>query len=194
MNGIPNLLRNYPRAVITSILGANLNSLIDYLFPAPNWGVFLPGTTTRAFDVSSVVEQDIMTDSAVSDYILETGSFATYNKVQMPNLFSIRLSKDGDEFARGEFLDWLDKSKNNLDVFDILCPERAYPNATLRSYRVSRSAQAGAARIIADCIFQEVREKPADYTNTRITNPENKEKTPTVRVGAAETLWGETPP
>lgn len=194
MNGIPNLLRNTPRAVITGIIGKSLDSLIDYLFPTPNWGVFVSGTTSKAFDVSSVVEQDIMTDSAISDYIIETGSFATYNKVQMPNVFSIRLTKDGSEFERGEFLDWLESSKNGLDVFDVLCPEKTYSSATLKAYRVSRSAQSGAARIIADCIFKEVREKPADYSSTRITNPENKPKTPTVRVGAVETLWNEPTP
>jgi hypothetical protein len=182
MFGIPNLLRKAPKAIALTLLGNAVNFVVDFLFPAPTWGVYLAGSTTPAVAVSSVTELDIGGESKVSNYPLENGTFATYNKVIMPNMFSIRLTRDGSEDERGVFLNWLQVNAGTLDLFDILCPENAYSDATLVSYRVSRSSQSGAAMIIADCIFQEVRQIPALYGTGQIIDPKNQPSTPTARV------------
>jgi hypothetical protein len=186
MNGIPNLLRNAPRAIGLTLLGNAAQAIVDFLFPTPTWGVYEPGTTVKAFDVSSVAELGIGGESAVSDYPIEDGSFTTYNKIIMPNGFSIRMTRDGSESLRAAFLKWLEFSKNNPVVYDILCPENVYTNATMRSYRINRTASSGAGMIVADCIFQEIRELPAQYSATRISNPENQPVTPTTRVNPVE--------
>lgn len=182
MFGLPNLLRKAPQAIAITLLGNNVSRLMDFLFPAPNWGVFLPGTTTPAFVVSSVAELDIGAETAISDYPIETGAFATYNKVIMPNAFSLRLTRDGSETQRAAFLNWLEVVRQSLDLFDVLCPERTYRNVTLKSYRVTRTSESGAAMIVADCIFQEIRQTPAIYSNSQIPAPANQSPTPTVRV------------
>lgn len=182
MFGIPNLLRKAPKAIALTLLGNLANAIVDFLFPAPTWGVYLPGTTTPAVAVSSVTELNIAGESIVSDYPIETGSFNTYNKIAMPNVFAIRLTRDGSEAERKEFLQWLELNVILLDLYDILCPENTYTKATLKSYRVSRSGTSGAGMIIADCIFQEVREIPAVYSSSQVTDPENQSTTPAARV------------
>lgn len=184
MFGAPKLLNGQINPAVIGLLGNLVNSLINLRFPAPNWGVFLPGTTTKAFDVSSVSELDIGGESAVSDYPLENGTFTSYNKVVMPNVFAIRLTRDGSETQRAAFLTWLATNKDALTLFDILCPEATYTNATLKSYRVSRSSSSGAAMVLADCIFQEVRQIPAVYSSSNITDPSNRPATPTTRVNS----------
>jgi hypothetical protein len=184
MFGIPNLLNNLPRAIGFTLLGNLANTLTDLLFPAPNWGVYISGTTTPAFNVSSVAELDIGGESDVSDYPLEDGTFATYNKVRTPNMFAIRMMRDGSQAQRAAFLNWLQVTTGGLDIFDVLCPERSYLNATLKSYRISRTSGSGAAMVIADCIFQEVRQIPAVYSSSTIPNPENQPTASTVRVNA----------
>lgn len=182
MFGAPTLLRGLPRAAGLSLLGAGVSRVIDALFPAPTWGVFKPGTTDPAFEVSSVTELDIGGESNVSDYPIETGSFTSYNKVVMPNTFQIRLTRDGSEAQRNAFLVWLQTVCGGLDLFDILCPENSYQNATLKSYRVSRTSGSGAAMIVADCIFQQVRQIPASYSSSTVPDPNNQPPTPTARV------------
>jgi hypothetical protein len=54
--GVPNLLRNTPRAIVITLIGNAINSLWNFLFPGPQWGVFLPGSADPAVAVSSVVE------------------------------------------------------------------------------------------------------------------------------------------
>lgn len=186
MNGIPNLLRNTPRAIGLTLLGNAAQALVDFLFPTPTWGVYLPGTTTKAFDVSSVGEMGIGGEAHVSDYPIEDGTFTTYNKVVMPNGFAIRMTRDGSESDRAAFLKWLEFSKNTTTLYDILCPENVYLNATLRSYRVVRSVNSGAGMIVAECIFQEIRELAAAYGSSNITDPENQPTTPTARVNPVQ--------
>lgn len=187
MNGQPQLLNGAPPVFVTGLLGNLISTLINIRFPAPNWGVFLPGTTDKAIEVSSVVELDLAGESAVSDYPIETGSFTTYNKVILPNTFQVRMTRDGSETQRAEFLNWLSVNKDATTLFDILCPEVVYPNATLRGYRVSRSSSSGAAMIVADCLFQEVRQVTTLYKSSNISDPKNMPSTPTARVSPVET-------
>lgn len=182
MFGIPNLLRNAPRAIGLTLLGTLASTLASFFNPPPLWGVFDQGTTTPATDVSGVLEVGIGAEASVSNYPLEDGTFATYNKVLTPNVYNIRLVRDGTEAQRGAFLQWLQANVGSLNLFDVLTPEAGYANVTLKNYRLSRTRESGAAMIVADCLFQEVRQIPAVYSSSRITNPENQPPTPAARV------------
>lgn len=179
--GVPNLLKNAPKAIGLTLLGNAASALWNFLFPGPTWGVFDVGTTDRSVAVSSVSEIDISAESRVSDYPIQTGSFTTYNKVKLPNIVTIRMTKDGQEISRAELLSWLDLHVNAQTLFDVLTPEWRYPSMTLVGYRMNRSARSGAAMIIADCLFQQVRELPAAYSVATIEEPENQPSTPTAR-------------
>lgn len=180
--GVPNLLKNAPKAIGITLLGNLVNQVWDFLFPAPTWGVFNVGTTDIAIAVSAIIEQDVSAEARVSDYIIQSGSFTSYNKVRNPDIITIRMTKDGGDVSRQELLAWLDKNTTDTSLFDILSPEWRYPNVTLVAYRLSRSARSGAAMIVADCLFQQVREKPVVFTSTTIPDPENQPETPAVRV------------
>lgn len=182
MFGLPKLLTPSPRAIVLTLLGNTANRLMDFLFPAPTWGVYKTGTTQLAFDVSSVFDLGISGSSVISNYPIEEGTFTSYNKVVNPNTYPIRLARDGSQSQRTAFLNWLENSKNSFDLFDVLCPERTYKNVTLESYRIIRTSESGAAMILADCLFQEIRQIPAAYTTTGVPAPENQPATPTVRV------------
>ena len=181
MFGIPKLLKNAPKAVGISLLGRAASSLFGLFSTTVNWGIYKRGTSQPAFEVTSVVELDVAGESQVSDYPIENGTFTTYNKVVQPNLFSLRITRDGSTDKRSAFLTWLKNNAGNFELYDVLCPEGAYKNVTLKSYRVTRNSSSGAAMIVADCLFQEVRQIPAAYTNTSVPKPENKPTVPTVK-------------
>lgn len=180
--GVPNLLSNAPKAIGLTLLGIGLNKLWDFLFPGPQWGIFTLNTTDPAIEVSSVVSLDIAGDARASDYPIQTGSFTNYNKVRTPDLFRVALTKDGDDEDRYDLINWLDQNVGATTLFDVYCPEFVWPKATLVSYRISRSAQRGAAMITADCVFQQIRELPALYSSSEIPDPNNQAPAPTARV------------
>lgn len=180
--GIPNLLKSAPKAIGITLLGNLATGLWNFLFPGPTWGVFKVGTTEVAIQVSSVVEQDISAESRASDYIIQSGSFTNYNKVQTPNIITIRMTKDGNEASRQELLQWLEVNIADTSLFDVLAPEFRYANMTLVGYRMGRSASSGAAMIVVDCLFQQIRERPAKFSSTTVADPGNQPSTPTVRV------------
>ena len=182
MNGIPKLLKGVARATVATLLSNTLGKLYDFFVVPPKWGIYLPGTSTKAISVSSVIAMDIAGAADVSDYPIEQGSFVSYNKVVLPDVFQFRIAQDGFEANRTSLLDWLQRVKNGLDVFDVVCPEFVYPNATLIRYTIRRTAGNGASMITADCVFQQVREKPAKYSTSNTAKPENKQSTPVVQV------------
>lgn len=182
MFGVPNLLRGAARATVATLLSNTLGKLYDFFVVPPKWGIYLPGTSTKAIEVSSVLSMDIAGAADVSDYPIEQGSFVSYNKVVLPDVFQFRIAQDGLEANRTYLLDWLQRAKDGLDVFDVVCPEFVYPNATLIRYTVRRTAGSGAAMITADCVFQQIREKPAKYSSSTTSKPENQQSTPVVQV------------
>jgi hypothetical protein len=182
MLGVPNLLKGGIKGTAATLLSNAVGKLFDFLFPPPKWGVYLPGTAKKAINVSSVIAMDINSAADVSDYLIEKGSFVSYNKVVLPDVFQFRIVQDGREAGRTKLLDWLQRSKDGLDVFDVVCPEFVYPNATLIRYSIRRSAEHGASMVTADCIFQQIREKPAKYSSSQTAKPENKKSTPVVQV------------
>lgn len=182
MFGVPNLLKGAAKAAVATLLSNTLGKLYDFFVVPPKWGIYLPGSSTKAIEVASVVAMDIAGSADVSDYPIEQGSFVSYNKVILPDVFQFRIAQDGQEASRTYFLDWLQRAKNGLDVFDVVCPEFVYPNATLIRYTIRRTAESGASMVTADCVFQQVREKPAKYSSSQTEKPENEESTPVVQV------------
>ena len=182
MFGVPKLLKGAVKATVATLLSNTLGKLYDFFVVPPKWGIYLPGSSTKAIEVASVVAMDIAGSADVSDYQIEQGSFVSYNKVILPDVFQFRIAQDGQEASRTYFLDWLQRAKNGLDVFDVVCPEFVYPNATLIRYTIRRTAESGASMVTADCVFQQVREKPAKYSSSQTEKPENEESTPVVQV------------
>lgn len=186
INGVPNLLKKQARNTAITILGDMVGQAFDFFFPPPKWGIYHPGTNTIAMHVSSVVELDVSAEAVVSTALLEKGDFAAYNKVLQPKYFGLRITRDGAEFLQADMQGWLERELDAPSLYDVVCPTKTWQNVTLISYREVKNARSGAAMMTVDCIFQEVRELPAQYSNSQIADPENKESTPTVRVSPVE--------
>lgn len=178
-------------ASVISLLGAAESALWDLISYHPRWGVFNPGTNVKAVEVDSVVDLATRRESQTSDYRIETGSFASYNKVQRPAETAVRLSVGGNESARAAFLQWLEDNVQATALFDVAMPERTLSNATLVSYAVRRDSRSGVTLLIADCYFVEIRQVTAQYSNSKAADtsgaaqPGDTPAAPTVRAQAA---------
>lgn len=168
MFGFPNLASGLTlNTAGISLLGQGHAALWGLLSGDNGWGIYLTGTTTLAFSVDSVNELAVRADTAVADYKTETGAFTTYDKVQQPREYPLRLIVGGSAGERSNFVLWLEASRGDVtQLFDIAMPETSYESVTLMSYSFQRSSSSGAALIIADCVFREVRIIPQTYVNS----------------------------
>ena len=179
--GIPNLLKS-PKAIGMSLIGAAVSKLTNFLFGESKWGVYKAGTTELAMDIRSVLELDISCQSQVSDYPIETASFVSYNKIRLPNEYTVRITNDGSKDDRAKLIKWLGDNTSDTSIFDIICPEGRLSSVTLSSFRITRNSDSGASMLAVDCYFRQVRFLPAKYSEKAVAAPANKPSPPTVSV------------
>jgi hypothetical protein len=151
------------------------------------WGVFDKKKKMIANAVS-VVSVDYRNGSKVSDYPVEQGSFASYNKVASPYEVRVRMVCDGNPplglssllnpfestghaKTRTAFMDALDAAVASTDLYTVVTPEKTYKNATIESWDYRREATNGASIIIADLYIREVRELVPKTTAKKSANP-----------------------
>jgi hypothetical protein len=168
LDGIPNLLsgQNFAQNAGLLLLGAGESSIFSLLSLQPTWGIYVSGTQDVAIAVDSVVEMGVSRENPASNYRIESGSFASYNKVQNSRVVPILVSRGGTQAERSELLDWLEQNVNLPTTFDLLMPESALQNFTLVSYKIERRAEKGVTILYAQCHFMEIREVPALYYNS----------------------------
>lgn len=219
-NGIPQLLVPPVSTALNSLAILAEGLVWDFLTTDLKWGIYYAGTTDEvslgqstnilkqaqsvsglnALNQGQLTKSDVYIDSVMainqrkgselSNYKLETGSFATFNKVEKPRQITIRLIKAGSEEDRGMFLKWLDKRAKSIstevstvnnypnNLFDIYVPEVNYSNMTLIDYSVTRETKSGVTVIIADCVFQEVMQVAFTYQTGSTANSKNPDALP----------------
>jgi hypothetical protein len=159
--GVPALLRSGAQIFDTLTLGFfGAGELVNSILgtEAVRWGVFdQSGKQIAQYD--SVLMTEYRDDSNISDYPVERGSFAAYNKVDMPFLKSVTLTCSGDIEKRNAFQNDLRDARRSLTLYTIVTEDATYTSCNLVSISWTRTATKGAHRVEAKCEFQEVREK-----------------------------------
>lgn len=186
--GFPVLMSGKVPAPVTSVLSAAIGSFWGALFPGERWGIYAPGSETPILSLDSVVELGINCSSEVSSYKIETGSFASYNKVRNPTTIMLRATKEGRADIRAEIVEWLALEVTFPSLWDVVMPEKRYTGYTVVDYRIMRNSSSGAGLIVADITLQEVREIIAVYSNSNIEDPNNQPSSPASRVQLGEPI------
>lgn len=124
----------------------------------------------------SVISFALDSNSVVSDFPVEKGSFAQYNKVNRPNRISLTYAITGKEKDRMLFFNELNDAKNNNVLFDVAMPEFRFQGYTITDFSMARSAESGAQMFIFDVNLTEVKEVTAIYTKKPTANPADKQK------------------
>ncbi len=166
LTGLPTL-KNPIKSIGISIAANAISGLWDWLTGGSQWAIYYTGSTTNAINgLTSINALSVSGESRLSDYQFESGGFATYNKVPLPNTFPMRVIADGNLISRTQFIDSLEFLCKNVVKLDIKTPEKTYSSVTLISYRLDRTAEHGASMLTAEIIVRAVNEKPAQYTNS----------------------------
>jgi hypothetical protein len=158
--GVPPLLRNAARIADTATSGLlGISDELDLLIGAEpvKWGVFDAAHQPVAV-ADSVISFEYRNGSRISDYPLEQGAFASYNKVANPYDAKVRMVCSGSEAKRTVFINALEAASKSIALYTVVTPEVTYLNANIESWDYRRESSNGAHVIIADLHIREIRE------------------------------------
>jgi hypothetical protein len=118
------------------------------------------GTTTSTSSV------DYSKEMKVSDFPIERGSFASYNKVELPATPMVTLAFTGKEKDRTVFLAAIDKACKSNDLYNVVTPEVTYKNYSIERYAYQRRHDRGATLLLVEISLKEIRQVSVRYTKT----------------------------
>jgi hypothetical protein len=172
--GVPLLARAALSAIIdvTSIINIArvfaTQAPVDVLFQAtkarPVWGVF-NADGTRAIAADNVMAFDYRAEWSVSNFPVQSGQFASYNKVVHPFDTSVILTKGGSEADRTAFLLACQNVAASLNLYTILTPEQQYQNCNVTRMEMSRKDVKGAFFVVVELFFTQIVQVDAQYSS-----------------------------
>lgn len=107
---------------------------------------------------------DFRSESQVSEFPVEAGGFASYNKVQKPSEPVVTFSFEGSVKERKDFLAAIDKASKSTDLYSVVTPEATYINHNITGYGYPRESNHGANLIIVRLTLREIRQVASQYT------------------------------
>ena len=178
-------------SVTTLLAGlAELGDLtgVDILNPAASDWMVLADDGSKVIVPDTVPRFEFRGDYRASNYPVEQGAFASYNKVAEP--FEIRMTMVcgglnfvqsataalgltlGQQYMqKGDFLSTLDYMLSSTDLFTVVTPDITYKSLTLDHYDYRREATGGATMLTVEAWFKQVRvATPAQYGNPKSTS------------------------
>lgn len=208
--GVPALPRI---AGAAAIAGAGLGLLQGILWRVfqvqTRWGIFddkgnplgdpakftgLIGSALDAVGLGSTLSTDSVEytkETRVSDFPIERGSFASYNKVELPASPTVTLCFAGSESDRSAFLTAIDEACKSTALYSVVTPEVTYIEYSIERYNYQRRSSRGATLLIVEISLKEIRQVSAAYTTSQISAPKNPNATPTADSGKVQ---AQTPP
>lgn len=115
----------------------------------------------------------------ISEFPVEQGTFANYNKVELPANPVITLVYGGSEQDRSEFLRQIEVATDVTDLYSIVTPEVTYINFSVESYDYKRSSEGGVSMLTVRITLKQIRQVSAQFTSStaQIREPVNDDAT-----------------
>ena len=152
--GLPDILIGGVVAPV-ALLTSDALGVLSALGSSP-WGIYQGG--------SPIVVADTVTDFgygkayAVSNYPIEDGGFASYDKVEQPYEVRIRFASGGDAGKRQALIDSVDAIASDLNLYDIVTPDAVYMNGNVTRPEYRRTnTDGGASMLQVDVTVEEIR-------------------------------------
>ena len=119
----------------------------------------------------STASVEFAKETRVSDFPLEKGGFASYNKVELPAEPIVTLNISGSDSARQAFLNDIDKACKSTDLYDVVTPEITYKGYSIERYNYQRKSERGCTLLRVEIGLKEVREVSAKLTKAAPKQP-----------------------
>lgn len=126
-------------------------------------------------------------ESQVSDYPVETGAFAIYNKVKRPTGVTVTLIKTGSDVARFTWLAAIQQAELQAPttLYTLISPQSVYADYTLQNMSYETRPDRGSNLLFLTLQFLQVSQIPSsDDTKTNTQEPKSS---PIDRIGQVYT-------
>lgn len=156
---------------------------------APVWGVF-DENNNPVLSPDSILDFGVRQDFRVSDFPVQQGQFASYNKVLLPFDVAIKMTRSGTVAERTAFLGQVDAVSKSLNLFTIVTPEKTYLDCNAVHYEVTRRGRDGAFWLDdVEMHFRQIVQVTAQYSTTNqqpTANAQNPAAVPAVNQGQVQ--------
>lgn len=126
-------------------------------------------------------------DSQISDYPVEKGAFAVYNKVRRPTGVTVTLVKTGSDVARFTWLAAIQQSESQAPtrLFTLISPQAVYVDYTIMGMSFETRQDRGSNMLYLSIRFTEIPQiASSDDTKTNVQEPKSS---PIDRIGQVYT-------
>ena len=193
MPGIPQMLRAATALPVISappvLPAAPQGVLWQAAQTKPVWGVF-DSDNNPVLTPDSIVDFSQRQEYRVSDFPVQQGQFASYNKVTLPFEIAIKMTSGGTADDRRLFLNEVATVAASTDLYTIVTPEATYLNCNATHFEVTRRGTQGAFFLDdVEMHFRQIVEVTAQYSTTNQTstaNAQNPSAVPAVNQGQVQ--------
>lgn len=157
--GVPNVNRSaYGIAVLSGIFaGLSKFGIKDPFDTTANWQI-VDKNGVPVLLPDSVISFEYKKENKISDYPVEQGSFASYNKVTSPFDARIIMTCTGQgKMSREAFIKAVEDMQKSLNLYTIITPDKVYTSVNLESHNYKRTSNQGVRLLTVEAIFSEVR-------------------------------------
>ena len=109
---------------------------------------------------------DYSKETRVSDFPVEGGGFASFNKVESPASPIVTICMQGGDGDRRKFLEDIDSACKSTGIYSVVMPEKEYIGYTIDRYSYQRRSSGGVTLLIVEVSLKEVRAVSAIYTKS----------------------------
>ena len=153
------------------------------------YGIFDADTNEPAFDYDTFVDFKLHANVKVSDFPVEQGAFATYNKVNRPNTVKVKLAVTDMPTRRHAFLIALDAVLKSTRLFNVVTQDATYLNVTLEDYSYARTKIGGWGKVVAELAFLEVRQVTRQYASVKNPGAQGPKSNGLVTPATSDYAW-----
>jgi hypothetical protein len=196
--------------VALASLGTLGTVLLNALQGQTQWGIFdssgnqlgtsasggnsLLATVVDSGPILSTNSFEFKRETRVSDFPVEDGGFASYNKVVLPGEAVVRYCFSGSIADRTTFLGQLDVACQSVALYSVKTPEAIYNSYNITDYSIIRRADSGANLLIVELHLREIRQVSASFSTTQspINQPQNPASTPSSSGGIVQPTTPDT--
>lgn len=188
--GVPPLLNSPALPAAVLVASPAITNLLDKL--SSKWGVFYTAgdkVGAQAIVPDSFLSLGYVNSANIPTFPQEQGAFASYNKVQNPRSYTVKMSKGGSKKEMTDFKTSLESLENALDLFTIVTPTKSYTRANIDKCEYEHTEFNGAGIVVATVHFSEIRQASAAFSQPGAVSP-----TATVPAAQAKINNGQTYP
>jgi hypothetical protein len=157
---------------------------------APVWGIF-DSAGNQVVAPDSIMDFNYRSEFRVSDYPVQAGQFANYNKVTVPYEIPIRMVVGSTLDDRTQFISDCETVVASLDLYTVITPERTYVGLNPTRFEMSRRETSGAFFIEAEMYFRQIQQVTPQYSSTvsaaaNTSNAQNPGAQPVTSLGLVQ--------